>query len=315
MELRHLRYFVAVAQELNFRRAAERLHLAQPSLSRQIRDLEEEIGTRLLERNRQQVVLTEAGRVLLGEAPRLLAGVTAAVEAARAVGHGTQGTLRIGNVGVLSASFLPGTLAAFRRRFPQVEVEILELGLDEQVAALLSGTIQMGFQARTRHTPVDERLAERTVLTCGLKVVLPTTHPLAKERRLSLGSLAGEKLLHLEPRPGAGYDRWVRALCEHTGGFAPKFRRPAVNNLEALLGLVAAGGGVAILAEVAIQESHASPGWVAKTLDLPWPPFQVAAVWNPAKPSAILNNYLALFERQTAPVPRRNTSKNGFVQR
>ena len=189
MELRHLRYFVAVAQELNFRRAAERLHLAQPSLSRQIHNLEEEIGTRLLERDRKQVALTEAGRVLLREVPRLLAGVTAAIEAAQAAGHGTREALHIGNVGVLSASFLPSTLATFRRRFPQVEIEILELGIDEQVAALLSGTIQVGFQARTRHTSVDERLSERAVLTCGLKVVLPSTHFLAKERSLSLRSL------------------------------------------------------------------------------------------------------------------------------
>ena len=153
MELRHLHYFVAVAQELHFRRAAERLHLAQPSLSRQIRDLEEEVGAQLFERDRKQVALTEAGRVLLGEAPRLLAGIAAVVEATRPAGHETQRTLHIGKVGVLSASFLPDTLAAFRKRCPQVAVEILELGMDEQVAALLAGTIQVGFQARARRNP------------------------------------------------------------------------------------------------------------------------------------------------------------------
>ena len=309
MELRHLRYFVAVAQDLNFRRAAERLHLAQPSLGRQVRDLEEEIGERLFERDRKHVALTNAGRVLLGEAHALLAGAAAAIETAREAGRGRRGTLHIGNVGVLSASFLPGTLAAFRKQFPQVEIDILELGLDEQVAALLAGTIQVGFQARTQRTPGDERLAERVVLTCGLVVAMPTKHRLAKEPRLSLAALAGEKLLHLEPRPGAGYDRWVRALCEEAGGFKPKFRRPAVGNIETLLGMVAAGEGLAILAEVVTRGLRAGTGWVVKALNLPQPQFQVAAVWNPANPSVMLSNYLSFLNVPMSPASRKPASK------
>ncbi len=313
MELRHLRYFVAVAEELNFRRAAERLRLAQPSLGRQVRGLEEEIGVRLFERDRKHVALTDAGRVLLGEARTLLAGAAAAMEAAREAGRGKRGTLRIGNVGILSASFLPGSLAAFRKQFPQVEIDVLELGLDEQVVALLAGTIQVGFQARTPRTPVDRRLTERAVLTCGLVVAMPTTHHLAKERRLSLRMLAGEKLLHLEPRPGAGYDRWVQALCEEAGGFKPRFRRPAVGNIEALLGMVAAGEGVAILAEIVTQGVRAPMGWIVKVLDLPRPQFQVAAVWNAANPSVLLSNYLSLLNRQMSLGRRKSVSKSAKV--
>ena len=108
MERRHVRYFVAVAEELYFRRVAERLHLAQPSLGRQVRDLEEEIGERLFERDRKHVALTDAGHVLLGEARGLLAGAAAAIHAAREAARGKRGTLYIGNVGMLSASFLPG---------------------------------------------------------------------------------------------------------------------------------------------------------------------------------------------------------------
>ncbi len=305
MELRHLRYFVAVAQELNFRRAAARLHLAQPSLSRQVRGLEEELGTRLFERDRQPVALTAAGHVLLDEAPRLLAEISAALEATRAAGRGTRPNLRIGNVGVLSASFLPGSLAAFRQACPQAEVEILELAMDEQVAALLEGTIQVGFQASTSFTSVDDRLAARTVLTCGVVAALPTTHPLASERRLSLGALADQKFLRLEPRPGAGYDRWVRALCEQAGGFTPKFRPLVVSNLEALLGLVAASEGVALLAEVVTRELRAGAGWTIHPLDLPEAPFQVKVVWNPANPSAALRNYLACLGRKKTSVRRR----------
>ena len=309
MELRHLRYFVAVAQQLSFRRAAMRLHLAQPSLSRQIRDLEEEIGAPLFERSRRQVSLTAAGRVLLSEASRLLAEVAAAMEAARAAGRVTRGTLDIGNVEVLTASFLPDSLAAFQGEFPQVEVEIHELGIDEQVAALVAGTIQVGFQARTPQIPVDNRLAEQALLTCGLTVALPTSHPLTGERRLSLRALAGERLLHLEPRPGAGYDRWVRGLCEQVGGFTPKFRRPAVDNLEALLGMVAAGKGTAILAEVVTRGLRGRAGFVTRALDLPRPAFQVAAVWNPARLSVALSHYLSLLGRRTAPARRKRTTE------
>jgi DNA-binding transcriptional LysR family regulator len=172
MELRHLRYFVAVAEELNFRRAAERLHVAQPPLSRQIRDLEAEIGERLFHRDRRHVVLTEAGRELLGEARGLLAGATAAMQAARDAGRGTRGTLRLGTIGALSASFLPRSLAAFREQFQRVDIEILELQMDEQCTALLAGTIQLGFQVRIPGMPVDPRFSARAVIDCGVSVMI-----------------------------------------------------------------------------------------------------------------------------------------------
>jgi DNA-binding transcriptional LysR family regulator len=293
MELRHLRYFIAVAEELNFRRAAERLHLAQPSLGRQICDLEEEIGERLFERDRKHVALTDAGRVLFAQASRLLAGASAAIQAARDAGRGARGTLHIGNIGVLTASFLSANLSAFRRQFPNVEIEIIELGFYEQVAALLAGRIQLGFQARNNYTPFDARFAERIVLTCGLKVVLPASHPLAGKSVLSVGSLAGQKLIDYEPRPNARYDEWVRAFCEKEGNFVPCFRRPPVANIEGLFGLVAAGEGLALLADVVAMGATNKAGLVVKRLRSRRPQFQVAAVWNPANPSVVLSNYLS----------------------
>ena len=295
MELRHLRYFVAVAEELNFRRAAERLHLSQPSLSRQVLDLEEEIGERLFERDRRRVALTHAGRALLKEARGVLAGTEIAIQAAREAGRAMRGALHIGSIGTLSASFLPGSLAKFRERFATMDVEVLELGLDEQTAALLAGTIEIGFQARTPGTPADPRFAERAVLTSPLMVAMSARHHLAKAPTLPLHTLADEKLLHLGPRPGAGYDRWVRALCEETGGFTPKFRHPEIGNIEALFGMIAAGQGVAILPEiVAARSVEESAGWIIKKLGPPGLELQVAAVWNPANPSVVLSNYLKI---------------------
>lgn len=297
MELRHLRYFVAVAEELNFHRAADKLHVAQPSLGRQVRDLEEEIGERLFERDRNHVVLTDAGRVLLGAARELLAGAADAIEGAREAGRGTRGALRIGHVGALTAPFLPGSLAAFRQKFPRAEVEILELTMDEQVAALLAGTIEIGFLVRVPGGPVAPPFSARAVLECAVVVALPARHPLASERALSIKSLAGEKLLDVHESQRAGYGHWVRKICAQVGGFTPRFRRPAVANTNALLGLVAAGEGLAFLPEAILGSFQPSSGWVAKRLNPPRLRFILDAVWNPANPSRLLTNYLSLLPK------------------
>ena len=305
MELRHLRYFVAVAEALSFRRAVEGLRLAQPSLSRQIRDLEAEIGEPLFDRERKQVTLTAAGRALLGEARTLLTGAAAAVQMARNAGRNAQETLHIGSIGVLSALFLPCSLATFREQHPRVDIEVLELGLDEQVAALRAGKIQVGFQARTPGTPSDARFTEQSFLKSPLMVVLPERHPMASAAALSLGALTKEKFLQLEPRPGAGYDRWVRTLCEKAGGFTPQFRQPAVGNIKALFGMVAAGQGLALLPEIVTRRVDGEADWVAKVLRSRRLHLQVAAVWNPASPSVAANNYLALLFKQARTAQRK----------
>ncbi len=293
MELRHLRYFVAVAEELSVRRAAERLHLAQPSLSRQIRDLEEEIGTRLFERDHHHVQLTPAGEVLLAEARVALSGVETVLQATRDAGRGLRGTLRIGNIGALSTTFLPGSLAALRERFPTVGIEVVELGLDEQVAALVAGTIDLGFQARARGTRVDARFAVRAASACDLMVIVPEKHRLAARPTVALAELSEEPLLDLEPRPGAGYDRWVQALCEAAGKFVPRFHRPVVDNTLAVYALVAAGEGVAILPESVIRNANLGMGWVARPLGPPRLRFEVVAAWNPARPCPLRERYIA----------------------
>lgn len=298
MELRHLRYFIAVAEELNFRRAAERLHLAQPALGRQIRDLEEEIGERLFERDRRHVALTEAGRVLLGEARGLLAGAAAAIESARDAGRGTRGTLRLGNIGTLCASFLPRSLAAFREQFPRVDIEILELQNDEQRASLLDGAIQLGFQVRVPGLPVESCFSARPVLECGVSVALPSRHPLAANRAVSLRSLGSEKLLDLRQSQGAAYGRWVRAVCEQEGEFSPRFRKPPVETAHALLGLVAAGDGLAFFPMTMIDGFPPCKDWVARPLCPRRIRFVLDAVWNPANPSRILSSYLSLLPGQ-----------------
>ena len=299
MELRHLRYFVAVAEESNFRRAAARLRVAQPSLGRQVRDLEEELGELLLERDRRHVALTTAGRVFLDKARELLVGAETAIHATREAGRQARGTLRIGNVGTLAAPFLPGSLAAFRQRFPCVDVEIFEMTMDEQVDALLAGTIQVGFVVRVPGAPLVSSLQVRTVLSCAVAVALPTRHPQAAARALSLKSLAAERFLDLQRSQGAGYGRWVRTVCEQVGGFIPRFRHPAVPNTNALLGLVAAGEGLAFLPEAILDGFLCHEGWIAKPLRPARLRFVLDAVWNPANPSRVLSNYLAVLPKDS----------------
>lgn len=138
MELRHLRYFVAVVEARSFRRAAERLHVAHPALSRQIHDLEDELGLKLLQRNSRRVELTEVGRGFLRDAQRTLASAQRAIAEAHEVAAGQRGRLSIGTIAPLTHAFLPEALARFRERFPLVEVTVLHLNNRAQLEALLN---------------------------------------------------------------------------------------------------------------------------------------------------------------------------------
>jgi DNA-binding transcriptional LysR family regulator len=161
MQLRHLRYFVAVAEELHFGRAAARVHGAQPALSRQIRSLEEEMGLRLFERDRRRVALTAAGVAFLDEARFLLGHVERAVAAARRAERGELGLLRIGYVPAVVGTGLPEIVRAFRQRFPGVDVRLQEMNPALQVEGLLGKRVDVGFV----RGPIDEpALAAQTVL-------------------------------------------------------------------------------------------------------------------------------------------------------
>src|SRR2546428_351775 len=148
MELRHLRYFIGVAEEENVSRAALKLHLSQPALSRQIRDLEDELGFLLLERSAKSVRLTEAGRVFLPEARAVLQRVEDAVKSARAIATGVSGELHVGYAPSLTARILPQTLRAFQAELPNVRVRLHDLSTEEMLAGLREGKLQIAFMVR-----------------------------------------------------------------------------------------------------------------------------------------------------------------------
>lgn len=243
MELRQLRYFVAVAEELHFRRAASRLHMSQPPLSQQIQQLEAEMGCRLLARTRRRVELTPAGEAFLRDARALLADLDGAIAAARRIAAGQTGRLRINFVGSALLSTVPELVQRFRGAHPLVEIELHERSTAEQLRAIKSGTVDVGL-IRPPLEPdgdlsVEILQRERTV------AALPADHPLASMRRNPLRRLAAEPLV-LFPRDQAPgfHDLLISSLAGT--GVTPRVVQYAPEMMT-IIGLVAAGIGVSLV--------------------------------------------------------------------
>lgn len=245
MELRHLRYFIAVAEELNFTRAATRLHIGQPPLSMQIRDLEEEIGVRLFERGPRRVALSTAGERFLLHARRILDGVEEAVAEARRAARGELGELRVGFTSSLPfTDLLPDALNAYRRRFPQVRLQLREMFTPEQFQALVRGELDVGFVRLQAGTP-PAGIVLREVARNPLRLVVNAAHRLAGAAQVHLAELAGEDFISFPADVGTDLPGVLRALCRQAG-FEPRIVQTA-REATTQIGLVAAGLGVAVL--------------------------------------------------------------------
>src|ERR1700745_1332338 len=189
MELRHLRYFVGVAEAVSVTKPAEKLHTAQPSLSRQVKDLEEELGVRLLNRTKQLVTLTDEGRSFLADATRLLALAAETVESVRRLHSGEVRALNIGYVSNLFYDLLPRTLASFRQLFPTVSVNLFDLSCGEQFRALQDGKLDLGFVGTEE--PIARRgLDLRKIASYNCVVALPKENPLTSQTIVELKALA-----------------------------------------------------------------------------------------------------------------------------
>lgn len=241
MELRHLRYFVAVAEELHFGRAAEKLHLAQPPLSQQIQQLERELGVSLFLRANRRVTLTAAGEAFLEGARRSLQTVEQAALAARRAARGETGLLSIGFSTSATFEALPLLLSRFRARVPDVELSLFEMNAAEQMHALLEKTITVGL---ARPSIADDALTVETVLREPLIAALPEMHPLAGQEVLTLSDLAAEPFVLSPPGPKPNYADMVQTLCAGAG-FVPRVVQEA-REMPTILSLVAAGLGVTL---------------------------------------------------------------------
>ncbi|WP_313334304.1 LysR substrate-binding domain-containing protein [Pseudomonas oryzihabitans] len=272
MELRHLRYFVAVAEELHFGRAAQRLNLSQPPLSQQIQALESELGTRLLERTNRRVALTEAGRLFLDEARQILLASERAAERVRRAGRGETGQLQVGfSASSPFVATIPKTLFAYRRAYPEVRLQLQEMSSREQIDAMLAGNLQIGL---IRPIELPDALVAVELFREPLVVALRHDHPLAQQGSgpLPLAALAEEPFVYFPRSFGTGLYQQLHSLAARAG-FTPRIVQEA-SEVLIILGLVAAGLGVTVLP--ATYQRTQMEGLVYRELD---DPEATSAVW------------------------------------
>jgi DNA-binding transcriptional LysR family regulator len=279
IELRLLRSFAAVAEELHVGRAAARLYISQPALSQQIRTLEEQVGLPLFVRHPRGVELTEAGQALLVEARQLIERSDSFERTVEDLRRGAAGSLRIGVAPGAPQSLLPDLLAPLRRTHPDVRIEVRELTTPDQLDALHAGSLDLGL---VREPVDDSGLARRSLLVEPLGVSLPADHPLAECTTISLSQLEGE-LFVCFPRPWAPslHDLLVAEL--HRTGVQARFQDSA--HLSTTQGMVAAGLGLTL---------SALP-WLEGAEGIVWRPLtdvdiqiRTAAAWRPANRSPLL---------------------------
>ena len=213
MDLRHLRYLIAVAEELHFGRAATRLHISQPPLSQQIRQLEEELGVKLFHRTKREVRLTEAGKRIVSEAEQVLAQVEKFTKVAAQAGEGEIGYLSIGVPGGMN-EILVETLRVFCKRAPGVHIELQYMSTGTQIEALREGRLHVGFV----NSPVyDAALATESILKESLWIAMPKNHPLTKFKRLPITALADQRFILFPRRVTPGLHDLIASMCRAEG--------------------------------------------------------------------------------------------------
>ena len=273
MELRHLRYFVAVAEEENVSRAALKLHVSQPALSRQIRDLEDDIGFLLLARSAKSVRLTDAGRSFLGESRAVLQRVEEAVKTARATAFGGD-ELHVGYAMSPTVRLLPQTLRAFQAEMPKVRVKLHDLTTEQMQAGLRAGTLQIALMVCSNPASMRGLKSEKLARVAMCLAVAPQ-HPFARQRSVKLAELAQCPLLGLNRTEYPDYEELLEAI------FAPAGIKPRMaeehDSISSLIAAVESGNGAAVVTESI--GCIAGPRLKLTRISPPPPPLIVVAAW------------------------------------
>jgi DNA-binding transcriptional LysR family regulator len=286
VELRHLRYFVAVAEQLHFRHAAELVHVAQPALSHQIRQLEEEIGVTLFERSRHKVRLTPAGKAFYENAQNILKKANEAVAEARKVEHGDAGTIRIGFVSTAAITILPDAIKQLQREVPSAEIEMRELEAGEQIDGLYREHLDIGFL----HTKLAEHVLETMVIARErLILAVPEICKEARSRRINLKNLASWTAIMPVQHTSSGFYEHVQMAYQMAGVMPEKIHHTRL--LMTGLLLVGAGLGVSIVPE-SFKSIHVK-GVVYKELLIEPPMCELVAAWRRDNRSPLLRRFLA----------------------
>jgi len=311
MELRHLRYFVAVAEELNFSRAAGRVYLSQPALSQQIRKLEEELGVNLFHRTKRRVELTEAGKVLLEGARQALVQIEQTTRAVREVGGAAGSHLKVGFPEYANHTIVAEILQAFKRRYPYVDLEEHEMFTLQdtlrQVHELRNGGLDVGFLL----LPFDDDTLEvERVLRIELLAALPEDHPLASRSEVPMRKLEGERIMLFSRHFHPGCYDYVVSCCKEAG-FSPdmvQHREPQLYSSATTFRMVASGIGIGIVARPLVS-SFPHPGVVLKPLKDPSPKLDLVAAWRRKDPSSNLRAFLEVVREVVPDEVRVNSSR------
>src|SRR5438128_10277896 len=289
MDLRQLRYFVAVAEERSFTSAARRLNLSQPPLSQQIQALEASLGTRLFYRTSRRVELTPAGAALLARAWAIQQQIKSAEEEVRSVGAGLVGTLDIGATGSVLRGRLADLLAAYRREAPSVRMTVHEQAPSLQIAALIEGTTNISLN---RSIPTEHELMSELAWKEEVVVAMPDKHPLAQRRRIALADLAAEDHIVLDPDTSP-FARYLQKCCIDAG-FLPRASQQVVD-AQSVPSLIAAGFGVSLVPqsierftteEIAFRPIRPAP-----------PSADVYLAYRKDETSMVVHNFVALARR------------------
>ncbi len=288
MELRHLRYFIAVADELSFSRAAERLRIAQPPLSQQIQALETELDVQLFDRKKRPLQITPAGHAFLAEARITLTTLEQAVHQAQRIHQGELGYLTIGFTSSIANGVLPNILRTFRQQYPEIKLILREVNSAEQVQKLRDKQADIVFVYQNLSLLKAYDLAVLPLLQEALVVALPQKHPLATRSIISVADLTQEEFIMPLHQVVSGLSDQIYSLCAQAG-FVPQVAQEAVFTIT-ILGLVAGEMGISIL-PASVQNLQRT-GVVYRLIQEQTTTNQLAAAWRSDDPSIILQQFI-----------------------
>jgi DNA-binding transcriptional LysR family regulator len=289
MELRHLRYFVAVAEEQNVTRAAARLHVSQPPLSRQIRDLEDELGVALFVHGAKAVRLTEAGRMFLDEARAVLKRVEDAVKIVKAVGSGQVGEIHVGFAPSLTVEILPRTLRLFQEANPGIHVQLHDLSTQEMLRGLRDGTLHVALLIKVSLKELPG-LAFEELRRYPVSVAMHPAHSLAGARKVSLEQVAGERLISYARAEYPEYYDWLTNLFSSTKSAPPPIAEEH-DSSTSVIASVEAGRGVALVPQS--FDCLAGPRLKIRPLSPALPPLVVGVAYPTVAEPAVTQQFVA----------------------
>ncbi len=282
---RQLQYVVAVAETLGFHKAAERCHVSQPTLSAQVKQLEDVLGVQLFERDRRRVLLTAAGAVVVAHARRVLLEINDMIAAAKELTKPHSGTYRIGVIPTIAPYLLPDVMPAVRKRFPKLQLVFREEKTDAIVADLREGRLDAGLLAL--EADIGEWASGR-IASDPFVVALPRGHPLARKKRLAPSELENEKVLLLDE--GHCFRTQALSVCDRAGTKETELR---ATSLSTLAQMVSSGSGITLLPQLAVAVENRRGQLEVRPFTSPAPHRTIALVWRPQSPFAATFRELA----------------------